>query len=71
MAKLTIDLLTVKEAAEELGVSVFTIYRAIKHGRLRTYELGPSATMLDAYDVDRLKAERQAKSEANRAPVTA
>jgi excisionase family DNA binding protein len=66
MPKLEIDLLTVKSAAEAMGVSVFTVFRAIKDGSLRSYDFGPHALLVDAYDVRRVKAEREAKEAKSR-----
>lgn len=53
-------LLTLKQAAKELGISMPTVYRWAKSGRLRSYQVGPHATLTTLADVERAKAERVA-----------
>jgi excisionase family DNA binding protein len=52
------ELLTMKEAAKELGVGNATIHRWANTGRLRTFTVGPHATLTTLADVEALKAER-------------
>ncbi len=54
------ELLTVKEAARELGISIPTAHRWVKSGRLRSFQVGPHATLTTLADVERAKAERAA-----------
>ncbi len=54
------ELLTLKEAARELGISMPTVYRWARSGRLRTFQVGPHATLTTLADVEALKAERVA-----------
>ncbi len=54
------ELLTVKEAARELGISIPTAHRWVKSGRLRSFPVGPRATLTTLADVERAKAERAA-----------
>jgi excisionase family DNA binding protein len=66
MPKLELDLMTVKQAAGRLDVSIWTVYRAIQDGQLRCYDFGPHAQLVDACDVDRLKADREANPPKSR-----
>ncbi len=55
-----IELLTVQAVAEELGVSVWTVYRRIWDGSLKAYRLGPRSTLVSRSDLERFKAGRGA-----------
>lgn len=48
------DLLTTAEAAKLLRVSVVTLHRWLKQGRLRAYRLGPRAVRIRRSDLDEL-----------------
>lgn len=52
-----VELLTVRQAAEALGVSVWTVYKLIDNGLAKSYVLGPHATVVDGNDVERLRRE--------------
>ena len=55
------DLLTVAQAAAELGMQVPSVYRAIEQGRLKAERFGPKATMIRRAEIQRYKAtERHA-----------
>lgn len=51
-------LLTLKEAARELGVSRPTAHRWANSGRLRSFRVGPRAALTTLADVEKVKAER-------------
>jgi excisionase family DNA binding protein len=53
----TVELVPVREMAEELGVDTKTVYRLIHRDVVRAYRLGAHATVVDARDVARLKRE--------------
>ncbi len=55
-----VEVYTVIGAAEALGVSVPTVYRWIREGRLEPYRVGAHATLISGADVERLKKERLA-----------
>lgn len=46
-------LLTVKEAAEYLGLSRATIFKLLRNGQLARIKLGPQTTRLDLTDINR------------------
>lgn len=48
-------LLTIKEAAKELGVSIPTVHRWANSGRLRSFRVGPHATLTTLADVENAK----------------
>jgi excisionase family DNA binding protein len=50
----TIELMTVKQMAGALGVSLDTCYRLLNDGFARSYVLGPHARLVDAGDVEKL-----------------
>jgi excisionase family DNA binding protein len=52
------ELLTLKEAAKELGVGNATIHRWANSGRLASFTVGPHATLTTLADVEKVKAER-------------
>lgn len=52
------ELMTLKEAAKELGVGNATIHRWANEGRLRSFRVGPHATLTTLADVEALKTER-------------
>ncbi len=54
------ELLTLKEAARELGISIATVHRWANSGRLASFTVGPHATLTTLADVERAKAERLA-----------
>jgi excisionase family DNA binding protein len=49
-------LLTVAQAAKELGMDVSSVHRAIRDRRLPATKLGPNATMIKREDVEAYKA---------------
>lgn len=53
-----VELMTVRDAATEAGVSHVTVYSWIKAGRVRSYVLGPHATVIPRADVEKVKTER-------------
>lgn len=53
-----VELLTVRDAATELGVTPMTVYRWARSGRMTAYQLGAHATVVSRADVERLRAER-------------
>lgn len=55
-----VELLTVREMARALGISMPTAYRWVRSGRVRSYELGPHATVVPRADVEKIRAERLA-----------
>lgn len=55
-----VELLTVKDAAAEVGVTVVSVYNWIESGRVRAYRLGPHATVIPRLDIERIKTERLA-----------
>ena len=55
-----VELLTVKDAAAEAGVTVVSVYNWIRAGRVRSYVLGPHATVIPRADIERIKTERLA-----------
>lgn len=57
-AAVEVELLTLKEAARELGVSIPTAHRWAASGRLRSFCVGPHATLTTPADVERARAER-------------
>lgn len=59
-ATLTVEteLMTLKEAAKELGVGNATIHRWAGSGRLRSFRVEPHATLTTLADVEALKTER-------------
>ncbi len=52
------ELMTLKEARKELGVNSTTIHTWAREGRLRTFKVGPHATLTTLADVEALKTER-------------
>ncbi len=54
-----VEVYTVIGAAEALGVSVPTVYRWIRIGRLEPYRIGAHSTLISGSDVERLKTERE------------
>lgn len=52
------ELMTLKEARKELGVVNTTIHKWAREGRLRTFKVGPHATLTTLADVETLKTER-------------
>ena len=54
------ELMTLQGAAKELGVSSVTVHRWANEGRLRSFRVGPHATLTTLADVEALKAERHA-----------
>lgn len=50
------QLLTIAETARELKVSVVTLHRWLKKGRLRAYRLGPRAVRIRRSDLNELLA---------------
>ncbi|MSQ10133.1 MAG: helix-turn-helix domain-containing protein [Dehalococcoidia bacterium] len=52
------DLLTVSEAAARLGVSVVTVRRWLKSGRLRAVRIGPRRVCIPRSDVEAPRLER-------------
>lgn len=51
-----LELLPVRDVAEELGVSIQTVYRRIEDGTLNGYKIGPHATLVARADLERFKA---------------
>lgn len=56
-----IELLTIEQAAEVLGLTYGAVRYHVLQGHLRSIKLGPHATLLYASDVYRLKAEGTGK----------
>ena len=55
-----VELLTVADAARELGIHPVTIYRWAEQGRMTAHRLGVHATVVSRADVERIRAERLA-----------
>ncbi len=51
-----IELLTIQQVADELGVSVQTVWRRIRRGSLDAHRLGPHVTLVTRADLDSFKA---------------
>ena len=51
------ELLPVRDVADELGISVMTAYRRIWDGSLKAYRLGPHSTVVSRADLERFKAD--------------
>ncbi len=51
-----IELLTIQQVADELGVSVQSVWRRIRGGRLAAHRLGPHVTLVTRADLDRFRA---------------
>lgn len=63
MAKVIIttqDLVSIPQAAIELGVHFTTVYRWIRKGEIRPFQVG-SQVFITRYDLDALKKERGGK----------
>jgi len=54
----TNDAITIPEAAAQIGVTVMTIYRWVKRGRLIAIKLG-AHTLIPISEVQRIKTQRQ------------
>ncbi|MCB9441153.1 MAG: helix-turn-helix domain-containing protein [Mycolicibacterium sp.] len=52
--------LTVKAAADRLGIAPSTVYGLVREGRLRTIDTGTSRVLIPAGEVDRLLGGRVA-----------
>jgi len=50
------QLVTIREAAEQLGVNYATVRRYIASGRLTSYRLGPKMIRVNQADLDKLLA---------------
>jgi len=64
MAKVTIttqDLVTIPQAAKELGVHFTSVYRWIRKGIIRPFQVG-SQVFITATDLNALKKERGRKT---------
>tara|TARA_R100001244_G_C5080664_1_gene113810 strand:+ start:72 stop:284 length:213 start_codon:yes stop_codon:yes gene_type:complete len=53
----TSELLTVTQAAEEIGVTVGCIRKMLKEGRARGSKVGPRCWLLTMAEVDRVRSE--------------
>ena len=65
------DLLTLQEAAAQLKMSVVTIKRYVKQGRLQAYHVGPRAVRVKRDDLARVLAPvARANVPATESPIT-
>lgn len=53
------SMLTVPQAAQELQVSRFTIYRLINNRELQAVKVGPRSTRITAEDLEKFKDQRR------------
>ncbi len=57
---------TVKEAAEELGISETLVRSSINGGQLTAYRYGPRKTLVYRGDLQTFKASRRIEAQINR-----
>ena len=64
------DIMTLREVAEYLGCSKFTVYNLVKHGEFPAFRLGRD-WRLRRSDIDKWIAQLQEQQQAPQAGVTA
>lgn len=51
-----LELLTIKDVADELGASPQTVWRRVRSGRLKAHRLGAHATVVTRADLESYRA---------------